>query len=303
MLTVTRLQDLPAFPTPFILTIGNFDGVHLGHQGLLDCIKTEAQQRRFKWAIFSFSNHPSHVLRPNQPKSLLCTPSQKIELLSHFAPDVLIFPPFTEALSKLTAEAFLGQTKNHLPFQKLILGYDATIGKDREGNEDRVRRFAQTRAFEVQYLAPICHEGTPVSSSRIRQCIVQGKLDEAARMLGRRYALSGTVIQGASRGKKLGYPTANLQVDNLCLPPRGVYAMEAILQGQRYRAIANLGVAPTFGDKEQTLLEIHIPHLEKELHGQEMEAEFLFFIRPERRFPSAEALQAQIAQDLATAGF
>lgn len=285
---------------PIALTIGNFDGFHLGHQFVIDKLLQEAKKQNNQTAVITFDSHPSQVLRPEKSILQIMTLNQKIALLKQTGIDYLFLLKFTKEFSQQTPEAFLQKLQSIIPFDTLILGHDAAIGKDREGNHKRVAEYAKNH-FTLITLEPHHVAQTTISSSLIRQLIQKGALSEVAQFLGRPYSIQGIVIRGQGKGKVLGFPTANLEVEGLCLPPLGVYAVQVKHQDKLYKAIANLGVAPTIRQEAHPLLEIHLLNTALNLYGQTIEVIFQSFIRPEKRFDSPQQLAAQIQQDLQAA--
>lgn len=260
------------------LTLGFFDGVHLGHQAVV--------QRCREWGFctcVTFPEHPALTLGRTAPP-LLCSPEHKIDLLKQAGADEVIVIPFDANLAQLEPEAFLKQ----FTFDHLILGHDARFGHKRSGTPERL----QDR-FSVEYLPPVSLEGT-ISSSRIRTLVEGGDLEGVARLLGRRLSYGGPIIHGEGKGRAIGYPTANLDVSGLCVPTYGVYAVT--LNGKP--GVANLGVAPTLQTDRRPTLEVHLFESPGDLYGQNVEVTLFEFLRPEQRFPSVEALRAQIAQDV-----
>jgi riboflavin kinase/FMN adenylyltransferase len=212
--------------------------------------------------------------------------------------DLLFYLPFTKAFSEQNAEDFLTTISKKLNFKKLILGYDARIGRGREGDKNKILELSRKMQFEAQHLEPLIVEEKPASSSAIRQAIQKGDLKTAETFLGRPYSILGLVTQGKQLGKKLGFPTANLDVSDLCLPPFGVYAVEAEVEGKRCSAIANIGIAPTIRADGNPLLEVYLFEEDADLYGKELEVIFKKFLRPEMKFKNEEELRLQIAKDI-----
>lgn len=288
-------------PKPVVLTIGNFDGVHLGHLAVLKRVREVAQHAHCPCVAFTFENHPSTVLRPNQPVSLLCTPAHKLRLLEQAQVDRVISAKFTTEFAQHTAQEFLTQMQVDVPFSHLILGHDALLGKDRKGNRQQVEAITKALHVSVEYLDPFQIEGITVSSSYIRTLIQQGNFTRAAQFLGRPFSIYAPVISGGAKGKAIGFPTANIEVTGLCLPPLGVYAVRLIYQNKSLDAVANLGMAPTVRHDNKPLLEIHILDQSLDLYGQFVEVVFFQYIRSEQKFPSLQHLQAQIQHDVTSA--
>lgn len=210
------------------LTIGNFDGVHRGHQAVLAKLCETARQDKGSSAVFTFKNHPSQVLRPHQACQHLCTPDHKIDLIAESGVDILFLMPFTLEFSRQSAEAFLSDVRRVYPFKHLILGHDATFGKDREGNRDTLTKLAQQNGFTTEYLDEMQDNGLPISSSRIRQLLSHGALKEAGHLLGRPYSIKSVVLEGY------------LDVAGLCLPPQGTYSVKSMIDGKEHKGVAYL---------------------------------------------------------------
>ena len=276
------------------LTIGIFDGVHLGHQALLKRLKQVAPQT----AVITFSNHPTEVLR-DTGVTYLTTLSHRLALFERLGIDDTLLIPFSKEFSEQIAENFLITVQQSIPFTHLILGHDALIGHDRQND---LRDVARKLGFSLEYLKPVHVEGHLVSSSEIRQHIRAGNLEAASRLLGRPYSIYATVVRGQGKGGLLGFHTANLPVETLALPPLGVYAALVKIKDETYSAVANLGHAPTLHQDRPTCLEVHLIDTHKELYDQHIEVLFLKYLRPEKRFPSPEALKLQIAEDILECG-
>lgn len=285
----------------FVLTIGNFDGVHLGHKAILTTLKKAASKLKARTAVLTFSNHPSTVLTPDNPVPLLCTASHRIRLLEQEQIDLLILIPFTRELSEQSAEEFLLKLRQSIPFASIILGSDATLGKNRMGDGETVKKLSKSLGFEAEYISDIILEGKRISSRLIRDLIKQGQLEEARKYLGRPFSIYASVASGTGRGLKIGYPTANISVEGLCLPPQGVYAVTLKHAGHKYYGVANLGVAPTLRDDQRPLFEVHIFDHSSDIYGHDVEAIFNGYIRPEQHFGNIDQLRQQIAKDIQAA--
>lgn len=293
MKTIYRLEDFVPANGPISLTIGNFDGVHIGHQAILAALSGQK-------VVFSFSNHPVEVLK-NRSCPRLTTTSHRLSLLEKLGVDTTILVPFTEAFSRQSAEEFLLSLRAAVPFSHLVLGHDAVIGHGRQGDSRHLRDLAAKMDFHLDYLQPVIFLDETVSSSRARKLIREGVFEEAGAILGRPYSIRTIVEPGEQQGRLLGFPTANLKVHSLCLPPLGVYIVQADISGNRHMGVANLGQAPTLHADRPPLLEVHLIDCEEELYGIEIEIFFLEFLRHERRFESIEALKKQIQQDVRSA--
>lgn len=295
------LSELETSAQSYVLTIGNFDGVHRGHKAVLAGLKETAARHQARIAVLTFSNHPSMVLTPERPVPLLCTINHKIRLLEQEQIDLLIIVPFTREFSEQSAETFLLQLRKAIPFTSLVLGSDATLGKNRIGGQETVRQLSKSLEFEATYISDITMDGARVSSSQIRELVKRGQLQQAGNYLGRTFSIYGTVRSGSGRGLKIGFPTANISVEGLCLPPLGVYAVTLKHDSQTYYGVANLGIAPTMRNDQKPLFEVHIFDHSSDLYGQNVEAVFNGYIRPEKRFESIEQLREQIAKDIQAA--
>lgn len=282
-------KDLPPSPSTAV-TIGNFDGVHLGHQALLKRLNEVASHK----VVLTFSNHPNEILH-HAPISYLTTLPHRLALLEALGVSDVILIPFTEHFSKQTAKEFLTHLKEELPFSHLILGHDAVIGSDRQKDLSLLSR---QLSFTLEYLKPVQVEDIIVSSSEIRKHIQQGKLSETCLFLGRPYSIYATVQQGEGKGAALGFHTANLPVNELALPPLGVYAVHVIHQEKTYPAVANLGHAPTLHHNRPIILEVHLLNTNQPLYGQAIEVCFRHFIRLEQCFANPEQLKTQITKDI-----
>lgn len=274
------------------LTIGNFDGIHLGHSAVLNRLKEKAVYP----IVFTFSNHPSEILR-KEPISRLTTLSHKLSLLQATGVAATILIPFTEDFSKQSAYSFLRFLKEKIPFTRLILGHDAKIGHDRKQN---LQEDCEKLNIQLEYISPVRIENEIISSSKIRNAILHGDLKRASSYLGRPYSISSTVQAGEKKGEKIGFHTANLTVDELTLPPFGVYAVSVCLEDGIYPAVANLGQAPTLHKNRAPLLEVHLIDMHKNLYDKNLEVIFISFLRREKKFESLHALREQISRDIQT---
>ncbi|MDP1836010.1 MAG: bifunctional riboflavin kinase/FAD synthetase [Chlamydiales bacterium] len=292
-----NLQDAPHFDVPAVVTIGTFDGVHLGHQAVLNYAKSYSAPV----IAITFSNHPAQVLRPQQAVVSLCTPEYKYRLLAKAGVDHVIALSFTPELSQLSPQDFLANVRRFVPFSNLVLGHDARIGKNREGDQQLIQALAKEHHFAVEYLPPLTFEGQVVSSTRIRECIKNGDLSQGAKLLGRPISYYGEPMAGKGLGTKLGFPTLNIDVTNLCTPPLGVYAVTVVIGGNSHPAIANIGKAPTVRDDQRVLLETFLLDAPASIPAGPAEVFLRSFIRPERKFDSLDELKAQIEKDVALA--
>ncbi|MCB9876954.1 MAG: riboflavin biosynthesis protein RibF [Planctomycetes bacterium] len=284
-----------------VVAVGVFDGVHLGHQRLLHELLEMASSLQGMPTVVTFANHPDQVLRGEAP-SPLCSVPLRLRLLRRAGVLRLVLLRFEPRLQEMTPRDF---TENVLvgPLRArgLLLGYDSALGKDRAGTPERFRELGAEYGFAVRTGEPFLLDGQPISSTAIREAIARGDLDAAQRGLGRFPGVLGHVVRGDARGRQLGFPTANLRLQPGAMPPAGVYAVEAIVDGQTWPAVANLGTRPTFAAADAPTLEVHLLDFQGDLYDRELEVTFRRRLRDERRFADAAELMAQIERDVAAA--
>ncbi len=284
-----------------VLTIGAFDGLHLGHQELLRQLMRRAYQTDRCGGMVTFDPLPRTILRPDDNTTCLTTTEDKIHLLSQWGLDLLVILPFTRKLAQTSARDFTQRLCTHLRMAELWIGWDFALGRGRAGNARTLTRLGQTMGFRVQIIEPVRDGSVVVSSTQIRHLITEGRVREAADMLGRYHQARGTVIVGEGRGRQLGFPTANLQLSEHCaLPASGVYAGYFLCGDQRFPAVANIGCRPTFGEGEQCV-EVHLLDFRGDLYGREVGFQFVERLRAECRFTNPAALVVQIEKDIARA--
>ncbi len=296
---ILKLEDLPANFSYCVATIGNFDGVHLGHQALFKETVKRARQKGGEATAITFHPHPLQVLRPEPPLKLICTLEQKIKLIEEAGMDYLLLLEFTRELASLEAEDFVEQILvRGLGVKELVVGYDYRFGRKRRGDTELLRLLGKRYGFEVVVIPPQKVNGLTVSSSLIRTLITEGEVALAAKLLGRYYMLCGKVIPGHGRGKRLlGFPTANLKLSReKLLPKPGVYAVFVHLDGKKLPGVMNLGFNPTFGDGYLSA-EVHIFDFEGDLYGKVICLSFVARLRDEKKFSSPQELAKQIAED------
>ncbi len=286
------------------LTIGAFDGVHLGHQQILKQLTAGAHAKGAPAVVLTFAPHPEEVLRGPRSRFYLNTPSQQAEQLAALGVDVLVRQPFTKETAATSAGDFVQLLKEHLGLEQLWVGHDFALGRNREGDFATLQTLGAQLGFSLHPVPALELDGAPVSSSRIRALLAEGDVSAAARLLGRPFALGGEVVAGAQRGRGIGIPTANIAVDEkLALPANGVYVTRARLGGQEWGAVTNVGLRPTFADGTLApVVEAHLlDYAGAEFYGQQLELDFLARLRAEQRFDGVEALLAQIRQDIEAA--
>lgn len=284
------------------LAIGVFDGVHRGHQAILEQLTAGAHAMGDPAVLLTFQPHPVEVLRGPQRDFYLTDADEKLAQIKAFDIDALITQPFTHEFSLTTAKEFVQQLKTQLGLRRLWVGEDFALGHNREGDVPTLRRLGGELDFEVHVVEPVMEAGRPISSSRIRGLLREGDVGAAARLLGRAYSLSGEVERGAGRGRSIGIPTANLKVDaKRLVPALGVYAGWAQVGAGRWAAATNIGTRPTFEDgTTEPVVEAHLLDYDGgEFYGEEMRFEFVARLRDEQRFDGVEALIAQIEEDIA----
>ncbi|MFZ5450550.1 MAG: bifunctional riboflavin kinase/FAD synthetase [Thermodesulfobacteriota bacterium] len=298
-------HDLPLGTASFsrtVVTIGNFDGVHLGHRAILTRAVQRAQELEAQSVAVTFDPHPIKVLRPEVALPLLNTPEQKIELMAASGLNAVVVLPFNREFAGLPARKFVQRYfLERLKVREVVVGHDYCFGRGREGNIDLLKEMGQSHGFTVQVVWAVEVEGAVVSSSLIRAMLRLGKVEEATRLLGRPYGVVGQVVTGKGRGAKLlGIPTANIRPENELLPATGIYAVRVRRGDEVLPGAANIGTCPTF-ENEEFSLEVHILDFEGELYGETLGVEFVARLREERRFPSFADLAAQIHTDIAAA--
>ncbi len=292
------LPVLPLPPNP-VLTIGNFDGQHIGHRQLLASVVQCARERQGTPMVLTFDPHPVLVLSPGTVFQFLTSPSEKAAWFETQGVEHLVVLPFTKTFAALSPEAFVCSIlRDGLGISDLFVGEHFVFGKDRAGNMETLRALAGQAGFRVHPVKPVNSGEIIVSSTRIRQFIRTGRMEQAMRCLGRPYSLKGTVIEGDGRGQELGYRTANLRPDqDRVLPPDGVYATKLTWQETVFPAVSYMGTRPTFGEGER-LLEVHLLDAARNLYGQPVDVQFLQYIRGDERFDTSAQLAARIAQDV-----
>jgi riboflavin kinase / FMN adenylyltransferase len=292
MLIYNHLDTPPPFVTPLAITIGNFDGVHLAHQMLINKMKELAPN----CAVLTFENHPQQILR-GEAKPLITHPKQRINLLRAYGVDLVYQLPFTESFSQLSASVFLTKLKNTTNFTTLVLGHDAALGKNREGTAEKLFELSNVLEFSLYYLDPLTHQQRPISSSLIRSVIQQGELTLAQDLIGRPYSIFGVVEKGAQKGRLLGFRTANIPLQGLITPPFGVYVLKSTINGKDVYGVGNIGVAPTLNAHRAPLLEAHFFDLDHDLYKKEIEVSLVRYLREEKTFSNPQELKQQINRD------
>lgn len=301
MVVVDDLDLLRGEHPGVVAGLGTFDGVHLGHQEVLRQVLRQAREAGGTAAVFTFTRHPLVVLNPPKAPKLITPLPLKRAILERSGIDLLVTATFDRAMADLSPRDFVKQVLvDRLAVRALCVGYDFAFGRGRTGTTETLAALAREHGFALTVVPAVTLDGLLVSSTTIRGLLVEGEVRQAWRLLGRPYMISGVVARGSGRGRTLGYPTANLDAPADLLAPDGVYAARAAVRGQVREAMVNIGVAPTFGGTARRL-EVHLPGWTKDLYGEAVTVLFLERLRAEARFPSPEALVAQLERDRAEA--
>ncbi len=293
------IDSYPISERKAVITIGTFDGVHIGHQKIieqLNALKTEENEVSM---ILTFFPHPRRVLDQSNDIKMLTTMEEKIELLDSFGLDHLIVEPFTKEFSRLTALEFVRDILvNRLSLKKLVIGYDHHFGRNREGNFEQLTEFGELYGFEVIEIPAQNIQSVSVSSTKIRKAIEAGEMGVANSYLGYPYRLSGEIVKGQGLGRKLNFPTVNLRIDEdyKLIPVKGVYAVKTQVEDKEVLGMMNIGYRPTVGGDGRTI-EIHLLDFKGDLYGQRLRVDVLARLRDEQKFESIEALKAQLTKD------
>jgi len=301
MRIVRGLPSVAPERRPSAVALGVFDGVHLGHRVILGAAVAHARATGSTALACTFEPHPFEVLQPDRAPQLITTLDERLELVAACGVDGTVVLDFTRELAAVEPEAFVKDVLvDRLAARQVVVGFNHRFGRGARGDADLLRDLGGRLGFSVDVVEPLMVDGAPVSSTAIRAALGRGDLEAAARMLGRPYTLPGKVVAGAGRGRTLGFPTANIAPERPVLVAPGVYACTTEVAGQRQRAVVNVGVRPTFG--EDTLaVEAYLLDFSGDLYGQTLRLVFVSRVREERRFPSVDALRAQIAADVETA--
>lgn len=290
----------PGWTCP-VAALGNFDGVHRGHQRILDHVKRQAALCGGVPVVVTFDPHPPRVVRPDKAPPLLMTLSQKLEAFERAGVHRAAVVQFTPAMARWEPEAFVDAVLvDWLGVAEVCVGANFLFGRDRTGTFTLLRALGEDRGFRVDCIDPVRYKDFVVSSTRVRHLVGEGRVDEAAALLGHHYFLDGVVVRGEKIGRALGFPTANLQTVNELLPAHGIYATIATVNGVQHRAVTSVGVRPTLTEgaaSGDVTIETYLLDASMDLYGQSMRLGFVQWLRPEEKFESLEALSAQIARD------
>ncbi len=297
------LNSIPKKEFP-IITIGTFDGIHLGHQKLISHLLEKKKRYNGTAFLVTFEPHPQLILNNrNQPISILTTLEEKLEILQKFPIDGVIVIPFTKEMSELSGQLFIKKILiDKIGFKDIVIGYDHAFGKNRSGNVETLRKMSSEFGFRVNVVEPVSLNGQVVKSTAIRNALRNGDISKATAFLGSPYQITGKVSKGKGRGTNSLFPTANLEVENRhkLIPPNGVYISEAVLNGEKYAAITNIGERPTFGENDLAI-EVHLLDFHENIYDNSLKILILSRIRSEKKFQSIEALKKQINKDINSA--
>jgi riboflavin kinase / FMN adenylyltransferase len=301
MQIVEGYGQVPADARGAVLAIGNFDGVHRGHQALIAAAVAEARSLGAPAGALIFEPHPREFFHPEEPQFHLTSVAQKLAIFEQLGLDLAVILPFNRELASLSAEDFIARVLvEGLGARHVVIGHDFFFGKGRSGTPETMREAAQRLGFGITIVAPVAAEGEVFSSSAIRLRLAQGDVKGAAGMLGRWWRAGGTVVGGARRGTGLGFPTANLPLPRGTVLGHGIYAVRAYAEGRKYDGAAYIGTRPTYDDG-MPVLEVFLFGFDGELYGRKLEVEFIDFVREDRKFASSDELVAQMKIDCARA--
>ncbi|MPZ16438.1 MAG: bifunctional riboflavin kinase/FAD synthetase [Luteitalea sp.] len=289
------------WPYP-VVALGNFDGLHRGHQKIIDRVGRQAREHGGTALVMAFEPHPPRVVRPDKAPPLLMTRAQRLEAIARAGIEGVVIVRFTPELSRWEPEHFVREVLiDWLRVAEVWVGGNFLFGRDRSGNFSLLRALGQDHGFKVEKIDPVRYKDFIVSSTRIRRLVAEGRVDEAGALLGHHYYVDGLVVPGAGRGRGLGFPTANLQTENELLPPHGVYATTVTIDSAIHAAVTNVGLRPTFGDLTTPIVETHLLDFDRDLAGARVRLAFVQRMRPEKAFANVEALRAQVTADCAEA--
>src|SRR6266404_2295950 len=300
MRIIHSATELNAAGRKVCLAIGFFDGVHLGHQQIVRQTISDARQHEAITLVITFDRHPNTIVASDRVPPLIYTLPQKLRAIEALGVDTLLLIHFDKQFSQQTGEEFIrGLARDLGVLQSICVGANFVFGYRRGGNVELLKKLGEELKFTVHGLAAIELDGKAVSSTRIREAIQAGELDAAGQMLGRAYSLSGKVVRGDGLGKQLGFPTANMDIKGLALPPRGVYAVHAEAGGRTWRAVLNIGIRPTLQNPNPQLqVEAHLLDFQGDLYDHQLEITFVEKLREEKKFGSLTDLRDQIARDI-----
>lgn len=300
MRSINGLKELPETLEYPVMAIGVFDGIHRGHQEVIQGLADKAHARNGACVVLTFWPHPQKIISSAGAPLLIQTLEQKEEMLGQLGVDLLVIVPFTQKLSFYSPEKFVREILHNYGIREMHVGSNFRFGHQRSGNIQTLQLLGEELGFEIYETAPVMFRGKRISSTAIRKALSRGQVAFAKRMLGRPYQILGTVVRGAGRGAGLGFPTANLNVENELIPATGVYVTQAHLDGQFFPSVTNVGFRPTVEDgvPTSTVVETHIIDTGRDVYGKAMGLDFCFRLRGEKKFSGVEALSQQIRIDV-----
>lgn len=298
---VVREPDEIVYDKKTVVTVGTFDGVHIGHQQIIGELNRLKEEKNLRSILITFDPHPQIVLK-NRSKDvkLLTSTEEKLELLKRFPLDIVYIINFSKEFAATPAENFfVDYILNRIGLNDLVIGYDHMFGKNREGSIETVNALSNKFGFSVHKVPEFKIDDKNISSTEIRKLLEEGDVNAAKFFLGRFYEIEGTVIQGAKRGRELGYPTANVKIDdvNKQIPQNGIYAVEVLYDNRIYRGMMSIGHNPTVNDTDEIFLEVNIFNFDKDIYGEKIKIRFVEYIREEVKFNSLEELAKKLHED------
>jgi riboflavin kinase / FMN adenylyltransferase len=299
MSVISGFDSVPKALKSVVLTLGNFDGVHLGHRHLFERVRLQASKEHRPTLAVTFDPHPSRVLRPEQPVLRLFPVAETYRQILAAGIDHVLVVPFTLERSHQSAAEFLAELQKHLAPSGVVVGHDFAFGHEREGSFAMLQAYGAKQGWHVEKIGPVLREGEVVSSSLLRKLLAQGEIEKLNGFLGRTYALSGVVTPGEGRGEGLGFATANVAVENEILPAAGVYVTEFLLDDRRLPSVTNVGYKPTFHAHHALTIETHVLGIKERFYDRQVHVGFHKRLRAELKFSNAHELIKQIERDVA----
>lgn len=301
MRIVQGLESYPSEGPATAVALGVFDGIHLGHRAILETAVAEARRASLTAVACTFDPHPMEVLQPGRAQALLSSLDERLDLIAATGVQATVVLRFTPELAAMEPDAFVRDVLvERLRARQVVVGFNHTFGRGARGDARLLGALGERLGFTTHMVEPLVVDGVPVSSSAIREALKTGSVERASRYLGRPYSVVGPVVEGAGRGRTLGFPTANVRPERQVLVPPGVYACQASDGSEAYPAVVNIGVRPTF-DEHELVIEAYLLDFAGSLYGRRLRLGFVAHIREERKFPGVEALREQIARDVADA--
>jgi riboflavin kinase/FMN adenylyltransferase len=292
-------QAIPRHRRNPVVAIGNFDGVHRGHQAIFRLIREQAASQAGESVVFTFEPHPVKVLAPALAPALITTSARKVELIGASGVDLTVVQPFDPGFAAMSAEDFVKDVLvGAIGARAVCIGYNFSFGRGRSGTPEMLRAAGAEHGFAVTVVQPLTMDGLVISSTKVREFVLEGRVDAAARLLGREFELAGAVVRGAGRGRKIGVATANLAPETELIPQGGIYVGHVRRGAARLPAVINIGINPTFVEGGAQTIEAHILDFDGELYGERLVFEFHQRLRAEQRFPGVAELVAQIRRDI-----